>query len=197
MAISRTLPLHCTRFSAFFHMPCNIDSDMVVIPQSSAAIPRTVAGGAFSLYSCIFVAEHSLYTRVYLWQRNRQQLMNLLRAWMAILHCFLHMACSWGYDLHTKHSFHVLLLWWLSHWKPDNVLNFQVTVSRSKLPLSTTNGSLFKFSCVTITNALNPFLPEFIIPAEPLNAGDKMAAPGRSPKQARNTTSSAFFRPKR
>ena len=43
---------------------------------------------------------------------------------------------------------------------------------------------------------LNPFLLEFIIPAEPLNAGDKMAAPGRYPKRARKTTSSAFFWPK-
>ena len=52
-------------------------------------------------------------------------------------------------------------------------------------------------SAVNASGRLNPFLPEFIIPAEPLNAGDKMAAPGRSPKRAHNTTSSAFFRPKR
>ena len=44
---------------------------------------------------------------------------------------------------------------------------------------------------------VNPFLPEFIIPAEPLNAEDKMAAPGRYPKWARNATSSAFVQPKR
>ena len=49
--------------------------------------------------------------------------------------------------------------------------------------------------CVDLTK-LNPFLPEFIIPAEPLNARDKMAAPERYPKRARNTTSSVFFRPK-
>ena len=42
----------------------------------------------------------------------------------------------------------------------------------------------------------NPFLLEFIISAEPLNAGDKMAAPGK-PKRVRNATSNAFFRPKR
>ena len=43
----------------------------------------------------------------------------------------------------------------------------------------------------------NPFLPEFIlIPAEPLNARDKMAVPGRYPKWTRNANSSAFFRPK-
>ena len=41
----------------------------------------------------------------------------------------------------------------------------------------------------------NPFLPEFIIAAEPLNARDKMLAPGRYSKRARNATSSAFFRP--
>ena len=46
------------------------------------------------------------------------------------------------------------------------------------------------------TCTFNPFLPEFIISAEPLNAGDKMAAPGRYLKQARNATSSAFFLPK-
>ena len=38
-----------------------------------------------------------------------------------------------------------------------------------------------------------PFVQEFIIPAEPLNAADKMAGPGRYPKWARNTPSSAFF----
>ena len=41
----------------------------------------------------------------------------------------------------------------------------------------------------------NPFLPEFIIAAEPLNARDKMLAPGRYSKRACNATSSAFFRP--
>ena len=50
-------------------------------------------------------------------------------------------------------------------------------------------------SCVTMY--VNPFLPEYIISAGPLNAGDKMVAPGKYPKRARNTTSSAFFRPKR
>ena len=42
----------------------------------------------------------------------------------------------------------------------------------------------------------NPFVPEFIIPDEPLNAGDKMAAPERYTKRVRNVTSSAFFQPK-
>ena len=44
--------------------------------------------------------------------------------------------------------------------------------------------------------AINPFLPEFIIPAKPLNARDKMAVPRSYPKRARNTTSSAFNWPK-
>ena len=41
------------------------------------------------------------------------------------------------------------------------------------------------------TFIFNPFHPEFIILAEPLNAGDKMAAPERYPKRTRNATSSA------
>ena len=39
----------------------------------------------------------------------------------------------------------------------------------------------------------NPFVPEFIIPAEPLNAGHKMVAPGAYTKRACNAPSSAFF----
>ena len=38
--------------------------------------------------------------------------------------------------------------------------------------------------CPTAENVINPLVPEFIIPAEPLNSGDKMAAPGKYTKRA-------------
>ena len=45
---------------------------------------------------------------------------------------------------------------------------------------------IYVFTTLLCFLTINPFLPEFIIPAEPLCAGDKMAVPGRSPK--RNTS---------
>lgn len=44
------------------------------------------------------------------------------------------------------------------------------------------------------TLAVNPLVSEFKIPAEPINALDKMAAPRRQPMSVR--ISSAFLQPK-
>ena len=43
----------------------------------------------------------------------------------------------------------------------------------------------------------NPLVPEFKIPAEPINAEDKMAAPRRVPISLRITLFSPFLQPKR
>ena len=42
---------------------------------------------------------------------------------------------------------------------------------------------------------VNPLSPEFKIPAEPINAGDKMAAPRREPISLRITLYSPFIQP--
>ena len=52
------------------------------------------------------------------------------------------------------------------------------------------------YVCVCVHACINSFLPEFIIPTKPLNAEDRMMAPGKYPKRARNATSSAFVWPK-
>ena len=55
------LPLDCTRCSAFsIYLPCKISTRTVVIPQSSAAILRSV----------VEQAERFLSTHPHVWQRN-------------------------------------------------------------------------------------------------------------------------------
>ena len=44
---------------------------------------------------------------------------------------------------------------------------------------------------------LNPLVPEFKIPAEPINTGDKMTAPRREPISLRITLYNPFLQPKR
>ena len=48
-----------------------------------------------------------------------------------------------------------------------------------------------------VMNILNPLVPEFRIPAKPINAGDKVAAPWQQPMSVRITPPSAFLQLKR
>ena len=47
----------------------------------------------------------------------------------------------------------------------------------------------------TLDHMLNPLAPEFKIPAEPINAGDKMAVPSQEPISLRITLYSPFLQP--
>ena len=50
------------------------------------------------------------------------------------------------------------------------------------------------FSVMSSGYVVNSLVPEFIIPVEALNAGDKMTAPVRSKMQARNSLPGVSFR---
>ena len=52
-------------------MPCNMDSDTVVIPQSSAAIPRTEGAWWSILFALMYICGRGI--------AMLQQLMNLLQ----------------------------------------------------------------------------------------------------------------------
>ena len=57
--------------------------------------------------------------------------------------------------------------------------------------------TLMENHCILLSNAINPLPPEFKIPAEPINTGDKMAAPRREPISLRITLYSPYLQPNR